>query len=248
MNIKAIETTYNGYRFRSRLEARWAVFFDQLGIRYKYEEYGFEAHGYKWLPDFYLPDLCAWVEVMGGTPSGDDVEKMTAILRSGKLPFAQHPWPDDQQGSNFADIRDGWTEDDTATARSLGSRKALEWVCPGLMLLGDIPLPGKAMAAHPIVRFTGKITRKLFDFAGEWAPWTGEAALLPDSVLASLEPLSYANNRDDRDDRSFYLDAMFQPDSYIGGPAMDSLRTVRHAYQAARSARFEHGESGTLRT
>ena len=27
-DIKAIETYYKGYRFRSRLEARWAVFFD----------------------------------------------------------------------------------------------------------------------------------------------------------------------------------------------------------------------------
>lgn len=26
--IKAIDTYYKGYRFRSRLEARWAVFFD----------------------------------------------------------------------------------------------------------------------------------------------------------------------------------------------------------------------------
>ena len=32
--MKAIETEYNGYRFRSRLEARWAVFFDALGIEY----------------------------------------------------------------------------------------------------------------------------------------------------------------------------------------------------------------------
>ena len=35
--IKAIETVYKGYRFRSRLEARWAVFFDALGIHYRYE-------------------------------------------------------------------------------------------------------------------------------------------------------------------------------------------------------------------
>ena len=27
-SIKPIETNYKGYRFRSRLEARWAVFFD----------------------------------------------------------------------------------------------------------------------------------------------------------------------------------------------------------------------------
>ena len=31
-NIKPIETIYNGYRFRSRLEARWAVLFDALGV------------------------------------------------------------------------------------------------------------------------------------------------------------------------------------------------------------------------
>jgi hypothetical protein len=31
-NIKAIETLYRGYRFRSRTEARWAVFFDGVGL------------------------------------------------------------------------------------------------------------------------------------------------------------------------------------------------------------------------
>lgn len=40
--IKSIETYYNGYRFRSRLEARWAVFFDAAGIKYEYEPEGFE--------------------------------------------------------------------------------------------------------------------------------------------------------------------------------------------------------------
>jgi hypothetical protein len=36
---------YNGYRFRSRLEARWAVFFDELGVAYRYEPEGFELGG-----------------------------------------------------------------------------------------------------------------------------------------------------------------------------------------------------------
>ena len=31
--VKPIETQYHGYRFRSRLEARWAVFFDVMGIK-----------------------------------------------------------------------------------------------------------------------------------------------------------------------------------------------------------------------
>lgn len=64
MDIKPIETFYNGYRFRSRLEARWAVFFDAMGIKYEYEPEGFEFDdGTKYLPDFYLPDADAYIEI-----------------------------------------------------------------------------------------------------------------------------------------------------------------------------------------
>ena len=55
--IKAIETVYNGYKFRSRLEARWAVFFDALGIKYEYEKEGYEKDGICYLPDFALPNM-----------------------------------------------------------------------------------------------------------------------------------------------------------------------------------------------
>lgn len=50
--IKAIETEYAGCRFRSRLEARWAVFFDRLGIRWEHEPEGFETSEGRYLPDF----------------------------------------------------------------------------------------------------------------------------------------------------------------------------------------------------
>jgi len=50
--IKAIETRYNGYRFRSRLEARWAVFFDTLGLSWEYEPEGFHTSAGPYLPDF----------------------------------------------------------------------------------------------------------------------------------------------------------------------------------------------------
>lgn len=64
MEYKAIETHYNGYRFRSRLEARWAVFFDHAHIKYEYEPEGFELDdGTKYLPDFYLPEGGYYVEV-----------------------------------------------------------------------------------------------------------------------------------------------------------------------------------------
>lgn len=51
--MQVIETEYNGYKFRSRLEARWAVFFDSLGIKYEYEPEGFLLDdGSMYLPDF----------------------------------------------------------------------------------------------------------------------------------------------------------------------------------------------------
>ena len=47
-SFEAIPTVYEGVRYRSRLEARWAAFFDQIGWRHTYEP--FDANGY--IPDF----------------------------------------------------------------------------------------------------------------------------------------------------------------------------------------------------
>jgi hypothetical protein len=68
---KPIETRYKGYRFRSRAEARWAVFFDTLGIRWEYEPDGYVIDGTPYLPDFKLlhptvPEEETFVEVKGG--------------------------------------------------------------------------------------------------------------------------------------------------------------------------------------
>lgn len=46
--IKSKPTVYNGTKFRSRLEARWACFFDLLGWRWQYEPFDLEG----WTPDF----------------------------------------------------------------------------------------------------------------------------------------------------------------------------------------------------
>ncbi len=61
--FQAIETLYRGYRFRSRLEARWAVFLDALGIPYEYEREGFDVDGEWYLPDFWLPRQEHWLEI-----------------------------------------------------------------------------------------------------------------------------------------------------------------------------------------
>jgi len=49
-----IETTYNGIKFRSRLEARWAMFFDMIHVRWNYEPEGFTNGDECYLPDFVL--------------------------------------------------------------------------------------------------------------------------------------------------------------------------------------------------
>ena len=65
--IKAIETRYKGYRFRSRLEARWAVYFNDLGVDWEYEPQGFQFDsGLQYLPDFRILDKngsVAYIEV-----------------------------------------------------------------------------------------------------------------------------------------------------------------------------------------
>ncbi len=51
--LKPLETLYDGHRFRSRREARWAVFFKEAGIPAEYEEQGYDLGAAGWyLPDF----------------------------------------------------------------------------------------------------------------------------------------------------------------------------------------------------
>lgn len=79
--LKAIETVYAGYRFRSRLEARWAVFFDTLGIAWEYEKEGYDLGEAGWyLPDFWLPDAFQWVEIKAQEPSDIEREKCRQLV------------------------------------------------------------------------------------------------------------------------------------------------------------------------
>ena len=61
--MQAIRTVYNRYSFTTRLEARWAVFFDALGVRtpmnrrYDLGEHGYYASGISGLPKQ------LWVEI-----------------------------------------------------------------------------------------------------------------------------------------------------------------------------------------
>lgn len=81
LRMKSIETFYKGCKFRSRLEARWAVFFDSLKIIWEYEKEGFVlSTGERYLPDFWLPQLDCFFEVKGAEPT--DAERKKAFRLS----------------------------------------------------------------------------------------------------------------------------------------------------------------------
>jgi hypothetical protein len=83
--MKPIETIWKGFRFRSRIEARWAVFYETLGIRWEYEKEGFDlGSGVLYLPDFYIPHLNCWVEIKGEKIGGCATKCETLAELSGQ--------------------------------------------------------------------------------------------------------------------------------------------------------------------
>lgn len=72
--IRSLTTSYAGVKFRSRAEARWAIFFDAIGLSWQYEFEGFEVRrGVAYLPDFWLP------EVKGAEPTDEERAKCVAL-------------------------------------------------------------------------------------------------------------------------------------------------------------------------
>ena len=62
MKHKAHPTMYQGVRFRSRLEARWAAFFDLVDWQWEYEPVDMDG----WTPDFWVRFPCGHSECNGG--------------------------------------------------------------------------------------------------------------------------------------------------------------------------------------
>jgi len=103
--IDAIETKAYGYRFRSRLEARWAVFLSSLGMEWDYEREGYVIDGKSYLPDFWLPSIdpsCkaagwgVWLEIKPTWPLKAHQEALYAglALQTGHRLYAAcgSPW------------------------------------------------------------------------------------------------------------------------------------------------------------
>jgi len=53
--IVALPTYYGGVKFKSALEARWAMYFDRINVAWRYEDEGYALPSGPYLPDFWLP-------------------------------------------------------------------------------------------------------------------------------------------------------------------------------------------------
>lgn len=204
--IQAIETHYKGYRFRSRLEARWAVFFDALGWDWQYEIQGYIA-GVPYLPDFLLlmPRSPVWVEIK---PNLGLLSKADLHVLSDKM----------------ADLTYATVEGDSGIGYS------------SFLLFG---VPGDSVA--PGLFFTRPMVQQTREFADQVNMTVhmtfGECPLCKQACLVLLQGADgpstvycfCTKNRVTLKDR--FVQA------YIKSPLM------MKCYDAARSARFEHGET-----
>ena len=80
-NIKAIKTKYKSNWFRSRLEAKWAKYFDVLGIEYVYEPEGFSFENETYLPDFLIMGN-TYIEVKPKEPTKEYIDKLKRFVKS----------------------------------------------------------------------------------------------------------------------------------------------------------------------
>lgn len=86
--MKAIPTNFNETLYRSRLEAKWAMFFEDIGVETFYEPLDI-GHGY--VPDFFLHglffnDMCI-AEIKPITPNEDYIKHLQKVRIPGKSDF-----------------------------------------------------------------------------------------------------------------------------------------------------------------
>ena len=215
--MKAIETVWRGYRFRSRLEARWAVWLQSIGARWEYEKEGFDLDGERYLPDFWIPFSPARVYAAGFPPvagywleikplplnkrESDVLIKLAHGSRHHAFAFVGNPWP-----GEFAIY--GASPHDPVKIPSI----LLPTMCVSCRGLGQY--------------------RSL-----EKQTWLNTEIEVP-----CLAPCHNCDGTGRSPNNEFWLQCALYGFLENVAPERSTLDLVDH-FRAARSARFEHGES-----
>lgn len=230
--VTAIETTYGECLFRSRLEAKWAVFFDAMGIEWVYEPQGYNVRAgprrlgprRRYLADFFLPVVGLWVEVKGVMDNYSMESLVGATYNDSGLPATPsgHPWPSPD-----------------------GDR---------ILVLGEIPRWDKAalpaavkghpfkMPCHQVLGYrAGNVYIDRFAWTFGNGPWGNATCpccagvdILANEQGGWVRPEVYERNR-----REAFVVHPIGPDPDL----VAAVKGVAGAYQTARSARFEHGQT-----
>jgi hypothetical protein len=211
----AIETSYAGCRFRSRLEARWAIVFDELGLEWVYEPQGYlvgppagldsdkrpdPGDQRPYLPDFWLPERREWVEVKGSPLRTRECR----LLAHATVPHKDWGLPDNRKG---------------------------------ILLLGPIPEPRRdVVALHGCLYFHNGDLYRGYEFLGDEETWFDGFVVLHQIDECGFD-IPYNPSRWNS---GWNLSPMLVDSVWITTPA--AQRRVERAYAAGRSARFEHGE------
>lgn len=284
MATQAIETKYNGYRFRSRLEARWAVFFDEAGIEYQYESQGYILPKKQYLPDFFLPQQDCFIEIKGAVPTDkeDDTCKHLATMTGkdvfifyGDMPCADlferdrhqdknrgtHAWfpaylDCRRPGLSFLDQRG--KREKRALALTGISPEGLAEIESSIDIfnrcdqsLSDLGLNSRSTLKH----LHKQVSKDTWDFLrGQWATiddffnwdidffgfWPGDCGYTWGQCEHCRKFSVVFDGWDER--LSCKGEGVGQCSSY-GKRRTYATADLRRAYDAARSARFEHGET-----
>ncbi len=213
--IKAIETFYNGHRFRSRVEARWAVFFDNAGIQYSYEYEGFDLNGIWYLPDFQFRYMCGchvYVEIKGQLPTAEEERKALRVCvadRHTVCILCGDVWPDRYVGFAYIPISLE-PEKLNGFLAYLDSMEGLKWKSPTEAIL----LEGEGKDAIPLFMANVEI-----------------GFMCVNTAFVSCPKCN-----------AVFLENVKEMDCGCSVEPCLTSPLLRSAYVSARSARFEHGE------
>ena len=291
------ETKYKGYRFRSRLEARWAVFFDALGLEWLYEPDPFDLHfdyedfiedfdmdeeellelhpgvpqtlkvldgrRYSYLPDFYLPELNYWIEVKGTNPNtAEEPSPGRAYIFYGNI-----PWPFPERGNAVGFMGAGGPGGISFGPERLWASLGLCWQqCRLCTKIGISPLGAfycrdcEGELVNAIYSRIASVGETSWGFNMAYETTIARALLYgiqapPEEEMESklenlakeeLELVGWALERKMRIEKEWgkhdrLVQEVLDSEFFTTGHKTPDLR---NAYDAARSARFEHGEYG----
>lgn len=225
MSIKAIQTQYKNYKFRSRLEARWAVWLDAMGVDWTYEPQGYDLDGELYLPDFFLrfksgerfeqgvPPYCGyWLEIKPGPLTEREellLAKLATETKHRAYAFAGDPWPGEFMFYH--------------TQTHPNGRVLMRSRIPGECWLCD----GTGMEANKVpLRRIFRGVEFLYMAAGECRECDGKGVIDP---LVAMNICNWW---------LWFLQKV---------SLRHSSSILLDAFRAARQARFEHGESPTTR-